>query len=270
MNGLRLYQYAADRLVWLALAMGFLLPSNLMGASEMKLDELRTKTAVYRNVTVTTKATNYVFILHAKGMASLKVADLPTEAKIQLGYISTNSTAAATNTATVWAKRELARLDVPQVKAFRTQVEQKWRGQPAVGVLAMSLLKSKLLYAVLGVFLLLFLFNSYCCMLICRKAGHPPGALIWLPVLQVFPMLRAAGMSLWWFLAFFVPLLNLVPSILWPFKIAKARGKSVWVAVLLLLPFTSYFAFLYLAFSDGGSAEQEEEPEGKAMSLQVV
>ena len=64
-------------------------------------------------------------------------------------------------------------------------------------------------------------------------------------------MLRAAGMSGWWFLAYFVPLLNLVPLILWPLKIAKARGKSVWVGVLLLLPVINLFAFLYLAFSNG-------------------
>ena len=48
-----------------------------------------------------------------------------------------------------------------------------------------------------------------------------------------------------------MPVLNLVPQILWSLKIAKARGKSVWVGVLLLLPVTNLFAFLYLAFSNG-------------------
>jgi apolipoprotein N-acyltransferase len=107
-------------------------------------------------------------------------------------------------------------------------------------------------------------------MLICRKAGNPPGILVWLPVLQSFPLLRAAGMSGWWFLAVFVPVLNLVPAILWPFKIAKARGKSVWVGVLLLLPVTNYFAFLYLAFSNGARVDEDEEAESKIMSLQAA
>jgi hypothetical protein len=64
--------------------------------------------------------------------------------------------------------------------------------------------------------------------------------------------------------------LDLVPAVLWAFKIAEARGKSVWVGVLLLLPITNVFAFLYLAFSNGGPVEEDEGPEPKVMSLQVA
>ena len=46
-----------------------------------------------------------------------------------------------------------------------------------------------------------------------------------------------------------VMLMNLVGQIMWCFKITSARGKSIWVAVLLLVPGFSVFAFLYLAFS---------------------
>jgi hypothetical protein len=61
-----------------------------------------------------------------------------------------------------------------------------------------------------------------------------------------------------------------VPLVLWPLKIAKARGKSVWVGVLLLLPVTNLFAFLYLAFSDGVSDEADEGPEPKIMTLETA
>jgi hypothetical protein len=77
-------------------------------------------------------------------------------------------------------------------------------------------------------------------------------------------------MSYWWFLALLVPVLNLVPAFLWPFKIANARGKSVWVGILLLLPITNFFAFLYLAFSDGARATDDDEAEPKVMSLQAA
>jgi apolipoprotein N-acyltransferase len=86
----------------------------------------------------------------------------------------------------------------------------------------------------------------------------------------VFPLLRAAGISGWWVLAFFVPVLNLVPLVLWPLKIAKARGKSVWVGVLLLVPVINLFAFLYLAFSDGAPGTDDQEPEPKVMFLQTI
>jgi hypothetical protein len=88
-------------------------------------------------------------------------------------------------------------------------------------------------------------------MLICKKTGNEPGFMVWLPVLQVFPMLKAAGMSYWWFVALLLPLLNLVASIVWCFKITQTRGKHWVVAILLLLPVLSFIAFLYLAFSKG-------------------
>jgi hypothetical protein len=102
----------------------------------------------------------------------------------------------------------------------------------------------------------LYLFVSYCGRLICQKAGKPATALIWIPVAQLIPLLRAANMSPAWLLAFFVPVLNVVAQILWSFKIAKARGKSGLVGLFLVLPVTNLFAFLYLALSDG-EAKQE-------------
>jgi len=270
MNAFRFYQCAADKLVLLALTGWFLLPLKTLGATEEKLEVLRTKTDVYTNVTVTTKAANYVFILHAGGMASVRVADLPLETREQLGYVPKGGETASTNAAAAWAKRELAKLNVTQVASLRKQVEQKLHSPPPAQLTALGLVGPKLIYAAAGVALLIYLFYCYCLMLICRKAGYPPGVLIWLPVLQLIPMLRAAGMSAWWLLAYLVPVLNLVPTIMWPFKISQARGKSMWVGLLLLLPITSFFAFLYLAFSNGAATDQHEEDESKVMSLQTV
>jgi hypothetical protein len=222
---------------------------------------------------VTTKAKVYIFILHAGGMASIKVSEISPELQQQLGYAAAPASKSATNSAAVWVKKEIAKIDVPQVRNLTKQLRQ-WRAHPPARLAAMAWIGSKPNNTVLGIalliYLLLYLFYSYCCMLICRKTGHPPGILVWLPFLKVFPMLRAAGMSGWWLLAFFVPLFNLVPLILWPLKIAKARGKSVWVGVLLLLPVINLFAFLYLAFSDGMSEADDEGPEPKVMCLQRV
>jgi apolipoprotein N-acyltransferase len=108
-------------------------------------------------------------------------------------------------------------------------------------------------------------------MLICRKAGTEPGILVWVPVFQMIPLLRAAGMSGWWFLALFVPVAGLVVQIIWIFRLAKARGKGVLTAICLLLPFTSLFAWLYLAFSDaGGSASNEDSPPTKSVQTEPL
>ena len=84
---------------------------------------------LYTNVTVTTKAKNYIFILHAGGMTSLKVAELPPDLQQKLGYAAATAPKGPTNTAAVWAKKEIAKIDVPQIKDLGKQLEQKWRGQ---------------------------------------------------------------------------------------------------------------------------------------------
>jgi hypothetical protein len=187
-------------------------------------------------------------------MSNIKLTNLPPEVREKLGYRK-EEPKPVTNTPTTWAKAEVAKLETSQMKEMRTNLEKRWRGDKSTGPELKDLLRSKLFFAAAGVTLLIYLFHCYCFLLICEKAGHRPGPLIWIPLLQLFPLLRAAGMSAWWFLVYFLPLLNLVGIILWSVNIAKARGKSGWVAFWLILPLTSFLALLYLAFSEGGEAD---------------
>ena len=235
---------------------------------EPKFDVLQVGTQTYSNVTVTTKAKHYIFIRHAGGMTSLKPAELPQEVQQQLGY---GVAKPATNTAAAWAKKEIAKINnVPQIKELEKQLDRKWSEKLHPGLSAINLHGDRAVFVVLGIALLIYLFQCYCCMLICRKTGNAPGILVWLPVFQLVPLLRAAGMSGWWFLAYFVPVLNVVAGILWCFNIARARGKSAWVGLFLLLPVTNLFAFLYLAFSKGIAAREDDEPETRIMTLETA
>jgi hypothetical protein len=256
--------YAAARLLWLALAILLMRPFGLGAATEEAFPLLQIGTHTYTNVTITTRAKSYIFIIHQGGMNSVKVADLPVEVREKLGYGIAEKTNASTSTARGWAKAEVAKLETPRIKEMRTKLEERWRGNVLTG-----LMSSKILFAILGTMVLLYLFHCYCFMLICQKAGHPPGPLVWLPVVQWLPLLRAAGMSGWWFVGALLPLLNIAAFVLWSVKIAKARGKSEWVALFLVLPLTSFLAILYLAFSDGAKAEEGGE-EPQVMSLQAV
>jgi hypothetical protein len=240
-----------------------LLPEIVTAAAAEKFDLLQIGTRTYTNVTVTTKARNHIFIYHAGGITSIKIAELPLGIKQQLGYAPAGAGRVATNTAVVWAKHEFAKINVLPFKQMNQKLGWKQSWEP----FARNLLASKMVFVVLGIALLVYLLHCCCCMLICRKTGNPPGALVWLPVLQLLPLLRAAGMSSWWFLAYCVPLLNIVAQVLWCLNIAKARGKSAWVGILLFLPITCLFAFLYLAFSDGDPAEEEEQRGPRIVSL---
>ena len=266
MNAYRAHHCAASGLIGWVLA-AWLIP--LMGMAvelEERFPLLQIGTRTYTNVTVTTKAKSYIFIVYAGGMTSVKTADLTPELKQQLGYGVAVTAKANTNSAAVWAKQSLAKIGMPSLK----QLNEKWHAQPPVGLSAMGLTGFKLVIAALGVTILIYLFYCYCCMLICQKTGNSPGILVWLPVVQLFPLLRAAGMSGWWFLAYCLPVMNIVAQILWSLNIAKARGQNCWVGVLLLLPIINLFAFLYLAFAGGAREEESEEPEPKIMTLEAA
>src|SRR6267378_1299188 len=148
MNVCRNYRGSWTILISGVLSLSVLLRSAF--ATEETFPTLEVGAHVYTNVTVTTKAKNYIFIHHSTGMENIKVADLPQE---------------------------------------------KWQQQFATAFEKVRTLDSKLCGAFLGGILLIHLLFCYCCLLICQKAGQEPGMLIWLPILQVFPLLRAARMS---------------------------------------------------------------------------
>lgn len=223
--------------------------------AEETFDVLQIGTHTYRNVTVTTKAKNYVFLMHSTGMNNVKVADLPPEVREKLGYsggTADKGSAKSTTTVSGTGKAFLAGITLPRLK----DVQQAWRTHAPASLARLNLTQN-LLLALGGVLLFLYVLGCYCGMLICQKAGQDPGALIWIPLLQLIPLLRAAGMSPGWMVAFLVPLLNIIGHVLWSFNIAKARGKSPLVGLGLVLPVTSIFAYLYLAFSQAAPKKQE-------------
>ena len=81
------------------------------------------------------------------------------------------------------------------------------------------------------------------------KAGKPGWAAI-VPFYNAYTQFEVAGMSGWFFLCMFIPVVNVVISIIMCINLAKAFGKSGGFAVgLILLPLIFY---LILAF---GSAQ---------------
>jgi hypothetical protein len=224
---------------------------------------LKTRAGTYTNVTISSRTAKEVCILHEGGVGNVLFEDLDAEGQALLGY------------APPVAKGEALRvLAQEKVSAVLNSLPFDSEAVDAMGSGSGQEVAIELSPAVMGLLIAVsiagYLFYCYCLMLICAKAGHEPGPLVWLPLLQVFPMLRAAGMSGWWVLGMLVPLLNLVVTILWCFKIVSARGKSPVWAVLLILPFTNLIAFLYLAFSGDGNHEDETPSRVPALAVRAV
>lgn len=232
-------------------------------APEMKFDVLQIGTETLSNVTVTTTNSEYVFLLHSKGMGNYKVAALPPEVLVKLGYPPPKS---QTNSVAAWARETVTQLNAEQIQ----QVEEKLLTQVPPGLPDLARQNPLIVAAIAGGLLLSHLLFSYCCMLICRKTSTEPGFLVWLPILQLIPLLKAARMSPVWALAFLIPLLNIVAQVVWSFKIAKARGFGAGLGILLLLPLVNCFAFLYLAFAGAAATSAEEPPKRRVQELMTL
>lgn len=239
------------------LAFAFLIGNSPSApAIEQTLPLLKTRTLTYTNVTVTTKTEEYVFILHAGGMANIKIPDLSPEAKRALGYTVPEE---KHSQPLIVRARQL----LPDFQARIKPFEKQWRAKAPWSPEQIHL-SSKVIYGLAAAVVVLYLFGCYCCHLICVKSKSGTSFLVWLPVLKWIPLLRAAEMSAWWLLIFFL----LFVPIIWAFKIAKARGMSAWVSVFLILPVTGPLAFLYLAFARADSTQQEA-PKYQSMALQT-
>jgi hypothetical protein len=225
--------------------------------NEETLGVLQVGDHTYHDVTVRTKAKDYVFILHSTGLTSIKVTQLPNEVRQKLGYPAE----APALTPTRLANRGAALLERAEAQFLQ----------------GLRLIRSKLpqpgtypkVVAVTAALLIAHVFCSFCCMLICLKTGINPGILVWFPALQAVPMLRAASMSTWWLGALFVPGVNVVGWVLWCVKIVRARQKTMPLAILLSFPLTSWFAFLFLAFSED-SRDRKTKVRVEAMTFQSV
>jgi hypothetical protein len=231
---------------------------------EMRFPLLKIGTQFLTNAIVTTSNDKYVFVIHSRGMENFKVVNLSDEARELLGYAASRDGKGQTNGVTAYAKQALSAMQTEKVRAisdrFVTHIPVRLREvKPS----------STMLLVLLGGLGLAYFFLAYCCALICHKTGQKPGILIWIPLLQIFPLLRAARMPPVWFLAFLVPVVNVLAQVVWSFKIVSARSKSAAVAILLLLPVTNVLAIIYLAFS-GGNPEAEPERRVQVMTLEAA
>jgi hypothetical protein len=103
---------------------------------------------------------------------------------------------------------------------------------------------------VLVIGLLVYAFCAYCLMVIANKTNTPNGWFAWIPILNYVLLLQIAKKPVWWFLLFFVPLVNFVILIMVMVAVCQARGKSGWLVLGLFIPLVNFGVLGYLAFSD--------------------
>ena len=104
--------------------------------------------------------------------------------------------------------------------------------------------------AVYLVFMLAFyIFFCFCAKKICEKAGKDPGIMIWIPIVNLIPLMEVAGMQTWMIILAFLPIANLIFMIMLVLGLAKARNKNPALAVVLAL-FCGIVFWPWMAFTE--------------------
>ncbi len=225
-----------------------------VSAADIELATLKSGTDVFTNVTVYGQTQTDLFIKHARGFGNVKISSLdnPTLRLLKLGGETPEEKAAGTVSGKAAATVATLKAKLESSSPVKIPSEAD-----VLGLISQVQLSRNLLAGFFAAVVFVHLIGCFGIKLICQNAGIKGGWMIWFPVLQMFPLLRAANMSAWWFVAFLIPFVGIVAYIVWCVKIAKACGKGSLMALLLILPGVNLLGFLYLALSKGQSQPEE-------------
>jgi hypothetical protein len=109
-----------------------------------------------------------------------------------------------------------------------------------------------------------YLFSCYCFKRICEKAGEAPGAMVWIPIVQCLPLLKAAQLPAWMLILLLIPLVNIVLMVIVWARICAVLGRNPFLAAVLLVPVVNFLLIPYLAFS--GTDDEEAESVAPALA----
>jgi uncharacterized membrane protein YhaH (DUF805 family) len=86
-------------------------------------------------------------------------------------------------------------------------------------------------------------------MVIARKTNTDNPWLAWIPIANIYILVKSAGRPGWWLLLFLVPLVNIIITVLIWMDISKKMGKDKWLGILIIIPLIGFILPGYLAFS---------------------
>lgn len=96
----------------------------------------------------------------------------------------------------------------------------------------------------------LYAYGAYSIQLLANKTNTPNAWMAWVPIINMFLLLKIAGKPGWWFILFLVPLVNIVIIAMVWMAVATAVGKANWLGILMLVPLVNFIVLGYLAFAE--------------------
>jgi len=103
----------------------------------------------------------------------------------------------------------------------------------------------------------LYVYFSLCLFLIAKKLNVPAPWTAWIPIVNIWTILKAAGKPGWWVLLFFIPFVGVIAIAYVWMCIVENLGRNKWLGLLILIPIVSLVYIGVLAFS---KQEQQADP----------
>jgi hypothetical protein len=102
-------------------------------------------------------------------------------------------------------------------------------------------------------YLALYVFQSYCIYRMAVKLNVPAPWMAWVPILNLYTMVKTAGLEGWTVILFLIPLVNIIFVVVLLFKIPPRLGKDAVWGLGLLVPVLNLFLLWKLAHSEPAS-----------------
>lgn len=104
-------------------------------------------------------------------------------------------------------------------------------------------------YMEFTVALAIYAYTAYTLQVIAKKTSTPRTWRAWVPLLNIFLLVKVAEKSYWWVLWNLIPIVNwVITAILW-MRVAVRLGKPKWLGLLMLVPIANFIVMGYLAFA---------------------
>lgn len=99
------------------------------------------------------------------------------------------------------------------------------------------------------IFIIFYVYMSICLMKMAHKTNTANAWMAWIPILSAILMLQIGKKPIWWIILFFIPLVNIIITILVWMAICRELRKPEWLGILMIIPVANIIIPGYLALS---------------------
>lgn len=89
------------------------------------------------------------------------------------------------------------------------------------------------------VWVAIYVYTSLAYYTIATKLNYENPWMAWVPFVNLWMMVELAQKEFWWFILFFLPIVNLAAAVVITMAIAERVGKPSWWGILVIVPFVN-------------------------------